>query len=193
MAGRDSSAGRILGEIASLDEEKRHADCYILEQAGVYGLISTIELAKLMHIHAMDSIYRCPYEKGPAIEEFIADASVVVESVLCRPTRLQPSSLSEKVHLLSQEMQSLSFALEKHLTAQKRSAPPQQSTSQKLTVPDKSESPKQTATSLQSKPISQTSPELKSPEVPNEPKTSPARKPESQATAPQVKPNTESA
>lgn len=187
LAGRDSSAGRILGEIASLDEDKRYVDSYVLEQARAYGLISIIELAKLVHIHAMDSIYRCPYEKRPTIEEFIADASVVVDSVLCRPTRLQASSISEKAHLLTQEVQSLSHALEKHLKEQKQSTPPQQPVLQKSVVPGKPNPIRQTATSPQPQPVSQASLQPKPSQTPNEPGTHSVGKTEPQATPPVAK------
>lgn len=185
LAARDSSAGRILGEIALLDEEKRYIDSYVLEQARAFGLISAIELAKLVHIHAMDAIYRCPYEKKPTIEEFIADASVVVDSVLCRPTRLQASSISEKAHLLTQEVQSLSRALEKHLKEQKQVAPPQQPSLQKSAVPGKSNPTGQTTTSSQL--VSQKPLQQKQLKVSKETEADPTRKPELQTTPPQAK------
>lgn len=188
LAGRDSSAGRILGEIALLDEEKRYIDNYVLEQARTFGLISAIELAKLVHIQAMDSIYRCPYEKRPTIEEFIADASVVVDSVLCRPTRLQASSISEKAHLLSQEVQSLSRALEQHLKEQKQSTVPQQPVLQKSAIPGKSNPIGQTATSPKPRPVSQTPPQSEAVQVPKQPDAHPVGKAEPEAVPLSAKP-----
>ena len=154
LAGRDSSAGRILGEIAALDEEKRSIDSYLLEQARAYGFLSSIELTKLVHIYTMDNIYRCPYEKSPKIEEFIANASVVVDSVLCRPTRLQTSSASERAHLLAQEVLSLSRIFEKQLQQQKQATQQQQPLSQPIATPGKPETPKHTGASQSFKPSS---------------------------------------
>lgn len=103
----------------------------------------------------MDGIYCCPDEKSPKIEEFIANASVVVDSVLCRPTRLQPSSVSERVNLLAQGVLSLIRIFEKELQKQKQATRQQQPLSQTAAIPGKSEPLKQSDASQPPNPTSQ--------------------------------------
>jgi hypothetical protein len=104
MTPRDGEAARISGEIAGKETNHKAVDKYLLQKAKEYGLVTDLEFTQLDHIYTMRCIYAHPYEEQPTLEQLIAAAQSVVDSVLGRPTKLRHGYLSEQVRLLTEEL-----------------------------------------------------------------------------------------
>lgn len=114
LAVHDPQALKTMGELATQEAEKHPIDEYLLGKAKEHGLISTEVFGKLEHIYQMQRIYSRPYEDTLKLEAFVADASIVVDSILGKPTKLAVNRVTEQFHRLSRELNSLSFMLKQH-------------------------------------------------------------------------------
>lgn len=114
LAVHDPNAVKVMGELAAQEAQRRSIDEYLLGKAKEYGLISADVFAKLEHIGAMQRIYSRPYEDSLQLSAFVADASIVVDSILGQPTKLAASRVTEQFHRLSREINALSFMLQQH-------------------------------------------------------------------------------
>jgi hypothetical protein len=103
FAPRDGTATQVTGEIARKEGSQHAVDKYILEQAKEYGFISNTEHAQLVHVYEMRCVYGHPYETSPVLEQLVAAASVVIENVLSRPTKLRHGYISEQIRLITQD------------------------------------------------------------------------------------------
>lgn len=112
LAVHDTNIVKWMGELATLEAEKRHIDQPLLNQAKEYGLISSAAFNQLEHIYTTQHRYHRPYGDIPNLEEFVADASIVIENVLSQPTRLVAASqLDEHFHRFAKGANALSFML----------------------------------------------------------------------------------
>ncbi|MEW6064582.1 hypothetical protein P378_15520 [Desulforamulus profundi] len=86
---RDSTAGRIVGQIEQREVEHKSVDKFVLEQARVYGFLSDSAHTILTHVYDMRCLYGHPYEEAPSEEQVSHAAAVVVEYVLSQPVKLR--------------------------------------------------------------------------------------------------------
>lgn len=86
---RDSTAGKIVGGIATKEKAHQAVDKFVLTKACEYGFISDSEYTVLNHIYEMRCLYGHPYEEAPSEEQVIHAAAMVVEHVLSRPVKLR--------------------------------------------------------------------------------------------------------
>lgn len=114
-AASDLGAAKVVEKFEALEASKLPTNEYLLEQAKQFGLLLTKDYANLEHICILQRAYSRPYEKQPKLEAFAADASTVLDAVLGQPTGIQASRLTEQIHLLSQEVNSLSTSLRQRM------------------------------------------------------------------------------
>lgn len=86
---RDNTAGRIAGEIDTMERQHRAVDKFLLDKAQEYGFVSDSGRVVLNQIYEMRCIYAHPYEEAPSREKVIDAAASVVDWVLSKPVRLR--------------------------------------------------------------------------------------------------------
>jgi len=116
LATRNLEAAKVIEEIENLEFKKQPTHEYLLKQANKFGLLMSKHYSKLEHIYILQRAYSRPYEKHPKMEEFITDASTVIDGVLGRPPEVQASHLLEKIHILSHEINALTTSLKQQKT-----------------------------------------------------------------------------
>ena len=86
---RDNAAGKIAGEIDTMERQHRAVDKFLLEKAQEYGFVSDSGRVVLNQIYEMRCIYAHPYEQAPSREKVTDAAASVVDLVLSKPVRLR--------------------------------------------------------------------------------------------------------
>lgn len=86
---RDNTAGKIVGEIETIEKGYKAVDKFVLEKAKEYGFIAEYEYTLLNQIYEKRCLYGHPYEQAPIPEQVTEAAATVVEYVLCKPVKLK--------------------------------------------------------------------------------------------------------
>jgi len=86
---RDSTAGKIVGEIEDRENEHRAIDKYLLDRAHEYGFLSDSGQAILNQVYEMRCLYAHPYQEAPSPEKVTDAAATVVDLVLSKPVKLR--------------------------------------------------------------------------------------------------------
>lgn len=104
-----------LVQISSMEVTQAPGISVLIERAQQHDLILGAGAAKLERIYAMQQTCSRATEESPLLENFVADAFAVVNSVLSRSGTLECDSALEQALVLSRDINSLVDTLRQHL------------------------------------------------------------------------------